>query len=72
MEYFTRQLETYEQIYEQNDQEISGALTNLGLAYGDLGNAEKARELLERALAMDERKYGPDHCKVAMNLANVG
>jgi tetratricopeptide (TPR) repeat protein len=37
-----------------------------------LGNQERERELLERALAIMERHYGPDHPNVATILANLG
>ena len=36
-------------------------LTNLGSAYGDLGDSEKQRQMLERALAIKEKHFGPDH-----------
>jgi tetratricopeptide (TPR) repeat protein len=44
------------------------------IAYGYrcLGNAEKERELLERALAIKERHYGPDHPEVATTLNSLG
>jgi tetratricopeptide (TPR) repeat protein len=37
-----------------------------------LGDAQKSRELLERALTIDERHYGPDHPEVAPTLTNLG
>jgi hypothetical protein len=39
--------------------------TGLGNAYGSLGDAQKKRELLEHALTIKERHYGPDHPEVA-------
>ena len=36
----------------------AATLTNLGNAYGDLGYAAKQRDLLERALEIEEREYG--------------
>ena len=39
-------------------------LGNLGIAYGALGDAPRKRELLERALRIEERVYGPDHPEV--------
>ncbi|KAH8062809.1 hypothetical protein JL720_13179 [Aureococcus anophagefferens] len=47
-------------------------LANLGNAHGSLGDNAKARELLERALAIKEREYGRDHAEVAVTLANLG
>ena len=47
-------------------------LTNLGNAYGALGDAAKKKELLERALAIEEAAYGPDHPEVAITLTNLG
>ena len=45
---------------------------NLGNAYGDLGDAAKERELLERALKIDEAYFGEDHKEVAITLTNLG
>ncbi len=36
-----------------------------------LGNAVRARRLLERSLAIDEKTYGPDHPTVATSLSNL-
>ena len=47
-------------------------LRDLGGAYGDLGDHAKARDVLERALAIDERAYGRDHPNVARTLNNLG
>ncbi|WP_265029750.1 ankyrin repeat domain-containing protein [Wolbachia endosymbiont (group A) of Philonthus cognatus] len=40
--------------------------------YGGLGNPERQKELLERALSMDEERYGPDHFEVTTILVNLG
>ena len=45
---------------------------NLGNAYGNLGDHAKARDMLERALAIKERAYGRDHPEVAITLGNLG
>ena len=37
----------------------------------DLGDPRGARPLLERALAIDEAAYGPDHPDVATDLSNL-
>jgi tetratricopeptide (TPR) repeat protein len=37
----------------------------------DLGQQQDARPLYERALAIDEAAYGPDHPTVATNLNNL-
>ena len=37
----------------------------------DLGEPAAARPLLERALAIDESTYGPDHPDVALRLSNL-
>merc|ERR1711943_110160 len=39
---------------------------------GDLGDAQKKRDLLERALRIKEREYGAEHREVAITLANLG
>ena len=40
-------------------------VANLGNAYGDMGDAAKLRQLLERILAIEEREYGSFHCLIA-------
>eukprot|EP00971_Amphidinium_carterae_P169315 3354608-Amphidinium_carterae.1 len=45
---------------------------NLGIAYGELGDASKKRDYLERALQIKEAHYGPDHPEVARPLVNLG
>ncbi|MDR2978186.1 MAG: tetratricopeptide repeat protein [Rickettsiales bacterium] len=40
--------------------------------YYDLGNPRRQKELLERALAIQEKHYGPGHFEVAITLANLG
>ncbi len=46
-------------------------LNNLALILQDLGQPEEARPLQERALAIDEAAYGPDHPAVARDLNNL-
>ena len=41
-------------------------------AYGDLGNPGKKKDLLERALVIQESQYGPEHYQVAITLVNLG
>ena len=40
-------------------------LGSLGNAYGALGDAKQKKELLERALVIEERHYGKEHPEVA-------
>eukprot|EP00971_Amphidinium_carterae_P080959 1601750-Amphidinium_carterae.1 len=47
-------------------------LANLGVAYGNLGDASKKRDYLERALRILESHYGPEHPVVAKTLASLG
>lgn len=51
---------------------VAVILTNLGNAYGDLGDAAKKRDLLERALSIKEQEYGPDHRELGITLTNLG
>ena len=43
-----------------------------GDIYCDLADPLRARDLLERALAIKERAYGPDHDEVANTLTSLG
>ena len=50
---------------------FAATLTNLGNAFGRLGDAQRQRELLERALTIQEAEYGPHHREVAITLTNL-
>ncbi len=52
--------------------EVAATSTNLGDAYRSLGDAQKSRELLERALAIKENHFDLDHSEVAITLTNLG
>eukprot|EP00971_Amphidinium_carterae_P101210 2002443-Amphidinium_carterae.1 len=58
--------------YGPEHPEVARMLSNLGKAYGDLGDAFKQRDYLERALRMHESSYGPVHPEVASILNNLG
>ena len=51
---------------------MAATLGNLGNAYYSLGDYAKARDLQERALAIQERANGRDHPNVAFTLGNLG
>jgi hypothetical protein len=44
---------------------VAITLMSLGVAYGNLGEVAKKRDLLERALAIQEAYYGPNHFQLA-------
>ena len=44
---------------------MAGTLTSLGYADIKLESSARARSLLERALAINEREYGPGYREVA-------
>ena len=44
---------------------------NLGIAFLDLGDFEKAKDVLERVVKMKERHYGQEHFVVAKALTNL-
>ena len=50
--FFSQQLAEFEHEYGPDHKKIAITLTGLGNAYGDLGDAEKQRRLLERALVI--------------------
>ena len=49
-----------------------GLLSELGIYLVASAQFNAARATLERALAMKEAAYGPDHPEVAITLANLG
>ena len=62
-------LETY---YGEKGVEIAKYLTDLGNAYGILGNHQKKKAFLKRALSILEMQYGKKHVEVAKVLAHLG
>jgi tetratricopeptide (TPR) repeat protein len=50
---------------------VAITLANLDSAHGDLGDPAKQKELLERALAIQEREYGLEHPNVAATLTKL-
>jgi tetratricopeptide (TPR) repeat protein len=46
-------------------------LNNLALLLKDTNRLEEAEPLMRRALAIDEKSYGPEHPKVAIDLNNL-
>jgi len=61
-----------ERKYGAESKKAGGALWDLGLAYGDLGDYAKQRDVLERALPIREREYGKDSERVAGLLNSLG
>ncbi|CAH0363800.1 unnamed protein product, partial [Pelagomonas calceolata] len=61
-----------EYAYGRDHAEVASTLTSLGNAYGSLGDHAKKRDMVERALAINERAYGRDHPNVAKTLTNLG
>ncbi len=55
-----------------DDPSVGTSLTVLGLALQALGDRERARECLLRALAILEDAYGPTHPEVGIALSNAG
>eukprot|EP00493_Phyllostaurus_siculus_P027953 UN28301 len=63
-------LPNLERIYGPEHREVASALQGLGIAYGQLGDAVKQRDLLERSLRLRERALGHDHPEVADIMTN--
>jgi tetratricopeptide (TPR) repeat protein len=51
---------------------VHALINNLGNVLEDLGDYQGAKEHYERALAIDEEVYGPDHLEVAGDFNNLG
>ena len=60
-----------EKIYGPGHPELARVLLNLGLVRVDLGEDAAARQLLERALAIDEKTLQPDHPQLVRTLAEL-
>ncbi|CAE7433018.1 NPHP3, partial [Symbiodinium necroappetens] len=68
----TRLLEIEERHYGADHLWVAMTLSNLGNAYGELGDYQRQKELLERCLRIGEQHYSADHPKVVMTLSNLG
>ena len=51
---------------------MASTLINLATAYSVLGDVKMKKSLLERALVIKERHFGPDHPEMATVLTNLG
>jgi tetratricopeptide (TPR) repeat protein len=67
-----RALPIKEKHYGPDHPGVATMLSNLGVAYRNLGDFKKQLELQEQALVINERNYGPDHPEVANMLSNLG
>ena len=56
--YLERALPVYEREHGSDGAEVAEVLNELGTAYMGLGDYAKQRDVLERALAIQERAYG--------------
>ncbi len=57
---------------ESGHEKVSELMNNLGVVYRNLGQYERARDLLEAALASVVKNFGPDHPNVAVRQINLG
>jgi tetratricopeptide (TPR) repeat protein len=59
-------METAETIFEPGHHSIARTQGNLALVLQDLGQLEEARDLLQRALASDEKTFELGHPAIAI------
>jgi tetratricopeptide (TPR) repeat protein len=67
-----RALAIKERHYGLDHPEVVATLTNLGNAYGSLGDTKKKHKFLEQALSIKERHYGFNHPEVTTISTNLG
>ena len=68
-------IDHYDRSLEKHDSEdaiVAVSLHNAAYVYNDMGDSNKAKDLLERALVINKRHYGTDHAQVAGILVNLG
>jgi tetratricopeptide (TPR) repeat protein len=61
-----------EKHYGKDHPQTGITLTNLGNAWGSLGDYEKQKDLLTRVLEISEKHYGKDHPQTGITLDNLG
>lgn len=69
---YERALKIQEAHYGRDHYQVASTLTNLGNAYGALGETTRKCDLLERALKIQEARYRREHSQVASTLTNLG
>ncbi|MEZ4985323.1 MAG: tetratricopeptide repeat protein [Saprospiraceae bacterium] len=57
---------------DQEREEVSELMNNVGITYLNMGDYTRARDLLEAALASDLKNFGADHPNVAVTQSNLG
>ncbi|GAB4492566.1 MAG: hypothetical protein OHK0019_14740 [Saprospiraceae bacterium] len=57
---------------ERDSEGVGKLKNNLGIVYRDLGDYERARDLLEAALASNLKNFGKEHPNVARSQINLG
>jgi len=55
-----------------NNADVALYLNNLSMLLKDIGRLDEAEQLMRRALAINERIYGPDHPNIGLGLNNLG
>ena len=51
---------------------MASTLVNLGIAYRELADYDKAKDILERALNIEEQHFGQGHFEVAKTITTLG
>ncbi len=51
--------------------DLTSLIVNLGNTYGVLGEAQKKKELLERALAIQQAHFGAEHIEVGCRQLDI-
>jgi tetratricopeptide (TPR) repeat protein len=70
--YKEKALAIYQALYEGNQQDVAWSLSNVGNAYGALGDLKKGLVYQEKSLAMYQALYGEHNYNVAGLLYNIG
>jgi len=70
VKHFEHAMALREKTVGRDHADIAAILTNLGVAYGHLGDGPKGREAFERALAIREKIYGPKNPLMIVTLNN--
>ncbi|MFN7094542.1 MAG: tetratricopeptide repeat protein, partial [Burkholderiales bacterium] len=65
-------LDIKEKFFGREHSNIANVLNNLGNAYGNLGENQKKKELLQEALEINEKAFGKHHPNVVTTLNNLG
>ena len=71
MDFYNKALQIDLEVFGDNHPDVAIDYNNLGMAYRDVGDKQKAVHYLKQALTIMNTVYGPDHPSVKIFQNNI-